>query len=462
MHDLAPNSPEARDVANLIHPFTNPSVHEEIGPFIVDRAEGVHIYDTDGNRYIEGMAGLCCVGLGWGEERLVQAAAEQMRRLSYCQNFAHRSHNPGIDLAERLVAMAPKSMSKAFFGSSGSEANDSAVKIAWFYNDAHGKPEKRKLIAQRKGYHGVTVAAGSLTGLPHVHKGFGMPLPGFLHVETPHYFHGAEPGESEDDYSNRLADQLEALILDEGPETVAAFIAEPVLASGGMIVPPKDYLQKVQGVLRRHDVLFIVDEVICGFGRTGNMFACETFGLEPDMLVLAKQLSSAYLPISALVVNQKIYDGLKRGGNAHGMFGSGFTYSGHPVTAAVANETLDIYEERDIVGHAAAMGEHLLARLGELVDHPLVGEVRGVGMMVGVELVRDKATHENFDPSHKVGAHCMERCQVHGLISRGMANDTMGLSPPLVITRAQLDEAIDALIQAIDETEDWVRAEGLR
>ncbi len=454
---IAPNSPEARDIANLIHPFTNPYKHEEVGPFIIDRGKGVYVFDTDGKRYLEGLSGLSCVGLGWGEERLVEAAARQMRRLAYCQGFAHRSHHPAIDLAERLVAMAPVPMSKVLFGNSGSEANESAIKVAWFYNHARGKPEKRKIIAQRKGYHGVTVAAGSLTGLPQVHNGFGLPLPGFLHVETPHHYHGARAGESEDDYANRLAEQLERLILGEGPETVAAFIAEPVLASGGIIVPPRGYLRKVQDVLERHDVLFIADEVICGFGRTGKMFACETFGLAPDMLVLAKQLSSAYQPISALLVNEKLYEGIRSGCGTEGVFGSGFTYGGHPVAAAVANETLDIYEERDIVAHAAAMGEHLQARLGALRAHPLVGEVRGVGLMAGVELVRDRATHANFETAAKVGAYCMERCLAHGLISRAMSNDTMALSPPLVINEEQIDEAVDALALAIDETDRWLQ-----
>ncbi len=462
MQDLAPNSPEARDIASHIHPFTNPRRHEEVGPFIIDRGEGVYVFDTDGTRYLEGMAGLCCVGLGWGEERLVEAAAEQMRRLAYCQNFAHRSHDPAIDLAERLVAMAPVPMSKVFFANSGSEANDAAVKFVWFYNAARGLPEKRKITAQHKGYHGTTIAAGSLTGLPYVHGGFGLPLPGFLHIETPHYYHGAEPGESEADYATRLADRLEALIVEEGPETVGAFIAEPVLVSGGMIVPPASYFEKVQAVLKRHDVLFIVDEVICGFGRTGRMFACETFGLEPDMLVLAKQLSSAYLPISALLVNQAVYEQIKHGSDLHVLLGTGFTYSGHPVAAAVANETLDIYEERDIVGHAAAMGEHLQARLAALADHPLVGEVRGVGLIGAVELIRDKASHENFDPALKVGPHCQERCQARGLICRSMAGDSMGLSPPLIISEQQLDEAVDALAAAIDDTETWLQSDGLR
>ena len=462
MSQVIPNSPQARDIATVLHSYTNPRRHEEIGPFVVDRAEGVYVYDLDGKRYLESLAGLCCVGLGWGEERLVEAAAAQMRKLAYYHNFVHRSHNPAIDLAERLLRMAPVPMSRVFFANSGSEANDTVVKIVWFYNNARGRPEKRKFISHIKGYHGVTVVAGSLTGQPYVHSGFNLPLPGFFHIATPHHYHGAEPGESEEDFATRLAQALDELIEQEGPETVAAFVAEPVLGSGGIIVPPRTYFAKVQEVLRKHDVLFVVDEVICGFGRTGNMFGCETFDLRPDMLVLAKQLSSAYLPISAVLFNEEIYDGIKVGADDTGVFGMGYTYSGHPVAAAVALETLDIYEERDLVRHAADVGAYMQDRLRPLADHPLVGEVRGIGLMAGVELVHDKATHANFDPALKVGAYCADRALDHGLAARSLGVDSIGLTPPLIITRAQVDEMVDSLSHAIDDTEAWVVREGLR
>ncbi|MSP81931.1 MAG: aspartate aminotransferase family protein [Alphaproteobacteria bacterium] len=459
---IAPNSPHARDVAYVLHPYTNAALHETKGPHIIEKGEGIYVTDTEGKRYIEGLAGLWCTALGYSEERLVQAAAEQMRKMPYYHNFAHRSTNPVIDLAERLIKMAPVPMSKVFFGNSGSEGNDTVVKLVWYFNNAMGRPRKKKIIARIKGYHGVTVASGSLTGLPYAQSGFDLPIANILHTDCPHFYRFGTDGESEEAFATRMADNLEALIQREGPETVAAFIAEPVMGAGGVIVPPKTYFAKIQEVLRRHDVLFIADEVICGFGRTGNMFGTETFNLTPDMMTCAKQLSSSYLPISAVLINDKVYQQVKKLSGELGVFGTGYTYQGHPVCAAVALETLKIYEERDMVGHVKKVSKRFMARLNGLASHPLVGEARGVGLIGALELVADKATKRNFEVAKKVGAYATERAAEHGLLIRPLSGDALAFCPPLIVTEAEVDAIFDAATRAIDDTQAWVEKEKLR
>jgi 4-aminobutyrate--pyruvate transaminase len=444
------NSPAARDVKFVLHPYTNHVKHAETGPLIVGEGKGVWITDDAGNRFIEGMAGLWCTSLGFGEERLIEAAAKQMRKLPYYHLFTHKTHNPAIDLAERLCAMAPGQMAKAFFANSGSEANDTAVKLIWYYNNAIGRPEKKKILARIKGYHGVTVASASLTGLPYNHRDFDLPIQNIMHVDCPHHYRFAEPGESEEDFATRLAENLEQRILDEGPDTVAAFFAEPIMGAGGVIVPPKTYFEKIQAVLKKYDVLFVADEVICGFGRTGNMFGCETFGIEPDMVTVAKALSSAYLPISALMISEPIAEAVCANSGKIGTFGHGYTYSGHPTAAAVALETLDIYEERDILSHVRAVGPHLQARLRALQDHPMVGEVRGTGLIGAVECVADKDTKENFDPALAVGPKLMAAAQENGVILRATPGDAIAFSPPLIISKEEIDMVVDAFSKALD------------
>ncbi|MCZ6589011.1 MAG: aminotransferase class III-fold pyridoxal phosphate-dependent enzyme, partial [Alphaproteobacteria bacterium] len=294
-----PNSPEARDAASIIHPLTNLKTHLEQGPVVVAEGEGVWVTDIHGKKYIEGMSGLWCISLGYGQERLVAAATEQMRRLPYYHLTNHKSHSPVIDLAEKLLEIAPVPMSKIWFANSGSEGNDSAVRIVWYYWTALGQPERRKLISHRQAYHGNTIAAASLSGMHYNHASFGLPLDGFLHITPPHHYRFADPGESEEDFARRLANDLDTLIQAEGPETVGAFFTEPVMGAGGVIVPPPTYYEKVQAVLAKYDILLIADEVITGFGRTGNMFGSTTMGLRPDMIVCAKGLSSAYIPIAA-------------------------------------------------------------------------------------------------------------------------------------------------------------------
>ena len=450
-----------RDLAALLHPATNLALHEVRGPLMIERAKGIYVYDSDGKEYIEGLAGLWCTALGYGVEELAETAAEQMRKLSFGHLFGSKTHEPAIALAERLKQMVPIDNARIFFGNSGSEANDSQVKFVWYYNNAIGRPEKKKIISRRRGYHGVTVASGSLTGLPANQRDFDLPIANFLFTDCPHHYRDAEPGESEEEFASRLAANLEKLIVDEGPDTVAAFIAEPVMGAGGVIVPPRGYFEKIQAVLDKHDILFIDDEVICGFGRTGNAFGAQTFGLRPDTMSLAKALSSAYLPISAVVVPQFIYEPMVESSRKIGVFGHGFTYGGHPVSAAVAVRTLELYEERQIFAHAAKVAEHFQARLAALSDHALVGEARGVGLIGGCEMVADQSTGRAFAVPGKVGAYCMDRCQEHGLVVRNIG-DTIALCPPLVITESEIGELFDRLERALDDTLAWVEREALR
>jgi 4-aminobutyrate--pyruvate transaminase len=455
-----PNSPEARDVASLIHPLTNLKAHLQQGPVVIDEGHGVWVRDIHGREYIEGMSGLWCLSLGYGQERLVEAATRQMRRLPYYHLTNHKSHSPVIDLAEKLLEIAPVPMSKVWFSNSGSEGNDSAARIAWYYWHAVGEPARRKIIAHWRAYHGNTIAAASLSGMNYNHASFGLPLDGFLHVTAPHHYRHANPAESEDEFATRLAEELDALIVAEGPETVAAFFAEPVMGSGGVIVPPPTYFAKVQRVLNKYDILLVCDEVITGFGRTGNMFGTTTMGLRPDMIVCAKGLSGAYIPISALMVNERVFDAIAAESDRIGVFGLSFTYSGHPVSAAVAREALAIYEEEDIVGHVRAVEPCLQDGLRELREHPLVGEVRGLGLIAGVELVRDKATREPFDPALAIGPFLNGRAERHGLLVRAIG-DTISFCPPLIITHTEIGEMIARFCRALDDTLAHVIENGL-
>ena len=441
-----------RDVAYHLHACTNLRQHERDGPLVIDRGEGIHVWDTAGKRYIEGMSGLWCTTLGFSEPRLCDAADRQMRRLPFNPTFRGRSHESLIDLAERLIARAPVPMSKAFFASSGSEANDTAMKLVGYYHHATGRPGKRRILARRKGYHGTTIATAAITGLDDYHTHFNLPTADVLFVDTPHHWRHACASESEDAYAARLAADLDRAIVEAGPDTVGAFIAEPVMGVGAVLVPPRTYFERVQEVLRRHDVLLIADEVICGFGRTGRWWGSETFGMRPDILTCAKGLSSAYLPISAVLVNDRVYGPIADASERVGIFGHGHTYSGHPVCAAVALEAMKIYEERDIPGHVRAVSQRFLDGLRGLAASPLVGEARGVGLMGAIELVADKSTKAPFDKSRKVGAQVAARALEHGLIVRAIG-DAIVAAPPLIITEPQIDDLVGRLAQALGEVE---------
>ncbi|MEK9707521.1 MAG: aminotransferase [Alphaproteobacteria bacterium] len=458
---FAPNSTAARDIEYYLHPFTNLKVHEKNGPLIVNEGKGIYVYDDQGNELIEGMAGLWCTSLGFGEERLAKAAYEQMLRLPYMQGFTHRSNEVAIDLAEKLISMAPNNMGKVFFTNSGSEANDTQVKIVWYYNNARGKPDKKKIIGRKKAYHGITVASSSLTGVDYAQKGFDVPLDRFLHVTTPHYWREGQDGESEDEFSTRLAQELDDLIQAEGPDTVGAFIAEPVMGAGGLIPPPAGYFSKIQAVLKKHDVLMIADEVITGFMRTGNMFGSETYDIKPDLMSIAKALSSAYLPIGAVMMTNDVYAVLREGGDKYGMWNTGYTYSGHPVCAAVALETLRIYEERDLLGHVRSVMGGFQEQMHAFADHPLVGEVRGVGLFAGWELTPDKESKGTFDPARRVAFQMASMAQANGLIMRALPSDTIALCPPLIITEGEIEEMIRRAGKTLDDIWKWVQDEGL-
>jgi len=453
---------QTRDVEALLHPYTNLARHREVGPHILERGKGIFVYDSHGKDFLDGLAGLWCVSLGYSEERLVEAAARQMRELPFSHIFAGRSHEPAIELAERLKQVAPFPASKVFFANSGSEANDTQVKLAWYYSNARGKPEKKKIISRIKGYHGVTLVSASLTGLPNNHRGFDLPFAGMLHTDCPHAYRNAEPGESDDSFARRLAANLEALIEREGPDTIAAFIAEPVMGAGGVILPPPTYFDHIQPVLERHDILLIDDEVICGFGRTGNYWGAQSFGMRPQTLSCAKALSSGYLPISAMIIHEDMYQAMLDQSRAIGTFGHGFTYSAHPVAAAVAVETLKIYEERNVFAHVRSVAPTFLRRLRALREHPLVGEADGVGLLGSVELVADTATRRSFLPSSGVGQACVNFAQAEGLLVRPLMSDRVAFCPPLIISEAEISELFDRFLRALDRTEEWVRKEGLR
>ena len=452
LHNEFPaDSIEAKDLAHLLHPSTNLAQHHQVGPKVLARAKGVYMWDNQGNQYLEGMAGLWCAALGYGEEELARVAETQMRELCYSQIFGGRTNEASVLLAEKLKAMAPMDAGRVFFGLSGSDANDTQVKLMWYYNNAIGRPEKKKIISRQRGYHGVTVAAGSLTGLPPFHKYFDLPIAGILHTDCPHYYRGAQPGESEGAFVDRIVGNLESLILKEGPDTIAAFIAEPVMGAGGVIVPPAGYFEKVQALLKRHEILFIDDEVICGFGRTGRPFGAQTFNIKPDTMSVAKAVSSAYLPLSAVLLPEYMYDAFKAMSAELGNFAHGFTYSGHPVCSAVALKNLELMEERDLFTHAARMGEIMQQRLALLADHPLVGEARGVGLIGALELVADKPSKKPFPAARGAGASLQARCEANGLIMRALG-DTVAMCPPLIITEAQVDELFTKLSTSLDET----------
>ena len=457
---MAANSAQARDIAYQVHPQTNLRLHQTEGPLVVERGDGAYVFDDGGKRYLEGMAGLWCASLGFSERRLADVAYEQMKTLPYYHTFNGRSHPASIDLAEKLIEIAPVRMSKVLFQSSGSEANDTAIKLVWYYHNAIGKPKKKKIIGRTKGYHGTTAASVSLSGQALMHADFDLPLDRFRHTEQPHYYKLAEEGESEEAFAARMAERLESLILAEGPDTCAAFFAEPVQGAGGVIVPPPTYFEKVQAVLKKYDVLFVADEVICGFGRTGNRWGSETFGLEPDMLPCAKALSASYMPISALMISEAVFDAMVAESDKIGIFGHGYTYSGHPVTSAVALETLRIYEDRDVLGHVRRVSPYFQSKIAALAEHPLVGDVSGVGLLAGLEIVRDKRTRESFDPAAKIGERIQGAALRHGLISRALG-DRLALCPPLIIGEAHVDEIAGAVRSALDDVWAEVRPEGL-
>ncbi|MGK0445323.1 MAG: adenosylmethionine-8-amino-7-oxononanoate aminotransferase [Bermanella sp.] len=437
-------------MSTIIYPTTNLKHTETL---TVEKGEGVYIYDNKGNKYIEGLAGLWCTSLGYGNQEIIDAAAEQMGKLSYSHMFGGKTHQVGMDLSEKISAMVPVDNAKVFFGNSGSDANDSHVKMLRYYFNAIGKPEKFKIIARDRSYHGVTVASASLTGLAPNHTHFDLPIDalGILRTDAPHYYRGKLEGESEAQFVERITTNLENMILEEGPDTIAAFIAEPITGASGVIVPPAGYYEKVQAILAKYDILFWADEVITGFGRTGNDFGSTTVGIKPAMMTLAKQLSSAYMPISASVIRGDMYEAMIEPSSQVGVFGHGYTYSGHPVACAVSLKVLEIYERDNIFAKAADVGAYLQSELQKFSDHPLVGEIRGAGMIAALELVANKQTGQPF-PGGVIGGYAMQACQNHGMITRAVAGSSLAFCPPLICTKAHIDEMMMKLSKALDDT----------
>lgn len=453
---------QTRDIENLLHPTTNLAIHRQEGPLFIERGEGVFVYGADGKRYIEGLAGLWCVGLGFGNKEMAAAAKETLETLSFAHLFGSRSHDGAVELAEKIKEMLPANMAQVFFACSGGEANDTQIKLAWYVSNARGEPRRKKILARRNGYHGLTIVAGSATGIPRFHTDFDLPLSPFVHLTAPHYWKESLPGESEAEFTARLADELVETIEREGPETIAAFIAEPVIGAGGVIIPPKGYFPAFNEVLQRYGISFIDDEVICGFGRTGNWFGAETYGMQPTSFSLAKQLTSAYAPLSAVVINRETADILEAQSHKLGLFAHGFTYGGHPLGTTLALKAIEIYERDRIVDHVRSVSPrfHSLAR--QLADHPLVGEVRadGNGLIAGFELAADPAARRPFQPVGQVGDRAMRNALARGLIVRPIG-DTVAICPPMIITEAEIDEMFDSLRGALDDTLDWVSRNNL-
>ncbi|MCO4318441.1 aminotransferase [Phyllobacterium sp. 21LDTY02-6] len=452
---------QQRDMDALLHPYTPLHKLHENGPLVMGQGKGVYLYDTQGKEYIEGMSGLWCAGLGFGDEEMIEAATEQMRTLPYYHLFGGKGMEPAIELAEKLKEIAPVPISKVFYTSSGSEANDTQVKLAWYYNNALGRPKKKKIISRVKAYHGVTVMAASLTGLPYNHKGWDLPVEGVLHADCPHYYRFGLEGESEAEFVQRLAASLKDMIEREGPDTIAAFIAEPVMGAGGVLVPPSGYFAAIEPILREHDILIIADEVINGFGRTGNWWGSQSVGMTPTTISAAKQLTAAYSPLGAVLVPEDVYQAYVDHSAAIGTFGHGFTYGGHPVGCALGVKAIEIYQRRNIVDEVRKLTPTFEARLARVSDHPLVGEVRNCGLMGAVELVADKATKRPFNPADGVGPALARFLEGHGAVLRAVG-DAIAFCPPMIITEDELNELFNRFELALADTEALVSAQNLR
>jgi len=455
----------AKDRASVLHPFTHLKDFASGklgGPTIVETGKGIRIQDAHGSQLIDAFAGLYCVNVGYGRAEVAEAISRQAYRLAYYHSYAAHTTDELAILSDRLVKMAPGRMSKVFYGMSGSDANETNAKLVWYYNNLRGKPAKKKIISRERGYHGCSVISGSMTGMSFYHDHMDLPLPQVVHTGVPHHYWGAEPGETESEFSARRAAELDQLIERLGPDTVGAFIAEPVLGTGGITPPPEGYWASIQAVLKKHDVLMIADEVITGFGRTGSMFGSQHYGIEPDLITIAKGLTSAYFPLSASIVGEKVYKVMEDAADRVGAFSHGYTYSGHPIGAAAANAVLDIVEKEDLPRNARDVGAYFQMQLKEkFAQLPIVGEVRGVGLMGALEFVSDRDKKTRFDPSLKVGARISKAARDRGLIARAMPHgDILGFAPPLVTTKDEINEIISISEAAVRSVMDELAGEG--
>ncbi|KAF7145653.1 hypothetical protein RHSIM_Rhsim04G0084500 [Rhododendron simsii] len=442
---------------SMLAPFTAGWQTTDLHPLVIDKSEGSYVYDINGKKYLDSLAGLWCNPLGGNEPRLVAAATAQLNKLPFYHSFWNRTTKPALDLAKEVRDMfTATEIEKVFFTNSGSEANDTQVKLVWYYNNALGRPNKKKFIARAKSYHGSTLISASLSGLPPLHLQFDLPAPFVLHTDCPHYWRYHLPGETEEEFSTRLANNLENLILKEGPETVAAFIAEPVMGAGGVIPPPATYFEKIQAVVRKYDILFIADEVICAFGRLGTMFGCDKYNIKPDLVSVAKALSSGYMPIGAVLVSPEVSDVIHSQSNKLGIFSHGFTYSGHPVSCAVSLEALKIYKERNILEQVNSISPRFQDGLKAFSSSPIIGEIRGTGLILGTEFTDNKSPNDPFPSEWGIGAYFGAQCQKNGMLVR-VAGDNILMSPPFIISSDEVDELISKYGKALKATEERVQ-----
>ena len=445
----------AWDRDHFFHPSTHMATHArgESPARIIEGGEGATIVDRDGKRSLDAFAGLYCVNVGYGRKEIAAAIAEQADQLAYYHSYAGHGSEVAITLSKMIIERAPAGMSRVYFGLSGSDANETNVKLVWYLNNVLGRPEKKKIISRWRGYHGSGLMTGSLTGLELFHKAFDLPFSQVLHTDAPYYFRRADRDQSEEDFASLCAANLEALIEAEGPETIAAFIGEPVLGTGGIVPPPATYWEKIQAVLAKHDILLIADEVVTGFGRLGTMFGSDHYGMKPDLITIAKGLTSAYTPLSGVIVGEKVWQVLEQGSDQLGVIGHGWTYSAHPLCAAAGVANLKLIDELDLVRNARETGAYFRQGLTDaLADHPLVGEVRGEGLLAAVELVADKAEARLFDPAQKVGPQAAAALLSRGVIARAMPQgDILGFAPPLCLTRAEADTIVEATHGAVEE-----------
>ena len=445
----------------FINPYTNLKDIRKYGSLIIEKGRGIYVYDENNNKYIEGLAGLWCVALGFNNKRLIKAANKQLNLLPNYHSFTGKVPLTTLKLSEELVKISPKSLTKVLYANSGSESNDTAIKMAWYYQNALGRIKKKKIISRYRGYHGVTIMSGSLTGMEYAHKGFDMPRDFVVHTDSPHYYKDSLSQESSREFVNRLLKNLENLIIKEGADNIAAMILEPIQGAGGVIIPPDNYLKGVQKLLKKNAILLIVDEVICGFGRTGNMFGCDTFQIKPDMMVIAKGLSSGYVPISALLINEEIYETISDFSSINNVFGHGYTYSGHPVAAAVALETIKIFKDENIIGHVKEISEKFNTKIEQLNVHSIVGNARSIGLIGAIELVQNKKNKTYFDPKIGIGSRIVKNAQKNGLIVRALQGDIVALCPPLIINNKEVDILFNKFNKSIKDTEVELNTERL-
>ncbi len=453
---------QAQDSAHFIHPFTDHGDLATRGARVMTRAENIYVWDSEGHRILDAMSGLWCVNAGYGRKELADAAYQQLMTLPYYNSFFQTTNVPAVQLASKLASLAPvmggRRFEHVFFSSSGSESNDTNVRLVRRYWDLLGQPQRKVIISRHNAYHGSTMAGASLGGMSGMHAQGDLPIPDIVHIDQPYHFENAHPGESAADFGRRAAGWLEAKILEVGPERVAAFIAEPVQGAGGVIIPPETYWPEIQRIVDQYGILLISDEVICAFGRLGHWFAYEKFGYRPDLVTFAKGVTSGYVPLGGVMVGDRVAKVLIDQG---GEFNHGYTYSGHPVACAVALANLELMEREDLPGKVKNdTGPYLAQRFAELNDHPLVGVAETCGLVAGLVLVKDKATGETYDPDLAVGMKCRAHCFKSGLIMRAVG-DRMIIAPPLVITRAQIDELMGLIRQCLDATLVQLRAEGL-